>query len=312
MPAMITDNEITYTIGIDIGGTKISSALVYQGKIKGEIHKIKTPQTLEEIKQAVIQMILNLKDNYTTSNIGIATAGVVDVTTGQVLSATENLPTGYNSINFKDTIETTFNINTYIDNDANAAAIGEYLFGAARGTKNTIVLTIGTGIGAGIIINNKIFRGSQFAAGECGHIIISQDKDRPCTCGKHGCWEAYASGTGLTTTARIIAKKLNKNPANYDSFTVIEGIKNNNSTCLKIYNIWLEHLSSGLISLMNVFDPDSIVLGGSMAEHIDFKELNSLVSNKSPSRIEIKKAKLGNNAGIIGIASLPYIDQIKQ
>lgn len=285
------------SLGIDIGGTKISAGLVNNGKIVGDILKISTPKMTQEIYNNVIDIIKEFVANNTVQNIGIATAGVVNTDTGQVLSATENLAKDYKGINYKELVEKEFNIPAFVDNDANAAAIAEHKFGAAKGYKNAIIATIGTGIGAGLIINNEIYRSSTFAAGECGHFIINQGDKRLCTCGKYDCWEAYASGTGLNTTARQYSGL-------YNSYKVFNGVKNNQSDHLEIFNIWHDHLAIGIINLMNILSPECIVLGGSLAEFIDYIKLKELTRNKAPIEAEIKKAELGNNAGIIGIASI--------
>jgi glucokinase len=291
-------------LGIDIGGTKLSSAGVKTGTIVTHVKKFITPSNTTDIINQTIELVKDYQQDYTLNAIGVATAGVVNTISGAVESATENLPANYSGINFKTILEKEYNIPVFVDNDANAAAIAEHRFGAARGNQHALIVTIGTGIGTGIIINNELYRGNNFAAGECGHMVLFNNNKRACSCGKYDCWETYASGTGFNNTAKEIAIKLGLNSTIYDSYKVLEDISSHNEVALNIYNTWLDHISIGLVNLINIFDPQSIILGGSMAEFIDYEKLNKQLKGKAPAMPIIKKATLGNNAGIIGISYL--------
>lgn len=299
--------ENPVALGIDIGGTKINAACVSNGKILSELIYIPTPKNPDKIVFEVLNLVSTLSSKFNIKSVGIATAGVVDINTGEVLSATKNLADGYKGINYKQLIESKFGFLTIVDNDANAAAYGEHKFGAAKGYKDAIVITLGTGIGSGIIINNNLHRGKGFAAGECGHIPVELNSSRNCTCGKNGCWETFASGTGMVKTAINLLRESGVHNADIEKVTtynIIQGVKNQDSLYLKVYKKWHEHIAVGLIALTNILAPECLVLGGSMSEFIDFEELSLLLKNKSPATTEVKQSLLGNAAGIIGAASM--------
>jgi glucokinase len=242
--------------------------------------------------------------------IAFATAGAVNLQNTKVESSTPNLPKGYNEIDFS----TLSNKPVYVDNDANAAAWAEYKLGAAKGHKNTIIVTLGTGIGGGIIVNGSILRGKSGRAAEVGSIKLFPDKRRKCNCGNYDCWEAYASGSGLKTTAYESAKTFkvfqnsllkDKEPEQITTHDIIKGVKQEDAFCIRVFNLWQEHLLSGLISLANIFDPESIVISGGMGEFIQFEKLESQINSSIVvSEIKLLCAQTKNNAGMIGAALL--------
>ena len=187
----------------------------------------------------------------------------------------------------------------FVENDANCAAWAEYKIGASKGCSNSIMITLGTGVGGGIIVNGKILKGKSGAAGEM-HFKMYPDKRRKCTCGAWDCYEIYASGNGLRLTA---AEMLNdKNVTTYD---VVDGAKKGDPRIIKVMNKWQNDITAGLIGLANIFDPECIVLSGSMAEFTNTEEIEKNVNAEivtTPTKIY--KATSGNYSGMIGAALL--------
>lgn len=281
-------------LAIDIGGTKIYHALVDEkGEFSGEINKISTPKDISELKNLFNEIIKTYENQVDV--ISIATAGAVNNENTKVISSTANLPKNYNQIDFQSFSKK----KVFIENDANAAAWAEHVSGASKGCAYSIMLTLGTGVGGGIILNNKLYKGKSGGAGEM-HFKLFADMRRRCTCGAWDCFEAYASGTGLKITAQEMLN--DKNATTYD---VIEGAKNDDTEMKKIFDIWQNHIVAGLTGLANLFDPDCFVLSGSLAEFVDTgyleKETNAQIVT---APIKVYKAKTGNHSGMIGAALL--------
>lgn len=189
----------------------------------------------------------------------------------------------------------------FIENDANCAAWAEYKIGASKGSSVSVMLTLGTGVGGGIIINDKILKGKSGAAGEM-HFKMYPDKRRKCTCGSWDCFEAYASGTALKWDAEEALGT--KDITTYD---VIEGVKAGDTKMLEIFERWQNDITTGIIGLANLFDPDCVVLSGSMGEFIDPKKIEETVNQEivtSPTSIRL--ATTGNYSGMIGAALLAF------
>ena len=278
----------------DIGGTKIYSTIVDEtGKIVSKIDKFSTPKNLDEIKTLLKTQIAKFENEVDV--ISIATAGAVNNENTKVLGSTGNLVEGYYTIDF----QSLSNKKVFVENDANSAAWAEYKIGASKGSSVSVMLTLGTGVGGGIIINDKLLKGKSGAAGEM-HFKMYSDKRRKCTCGSWDCFEAYASGTALKWDAE---EELNdKTVTTYD---VIDGVKNNNSKMISIFNRWQKDLTNGIIGLANIFDPDCVVLSGSMAQFVDIKKVENEVNKEivtTPTSIRLGTA--GNYSGMIGVALL--------
>lgn len=300
---------MTKVLAIDVGGTKISHCIINEkGEVLSEIEKLSTPKTLEGITE-VFKNIISSKEE-TIDSVAFATAGAVNLANTKVESSTPNLPEGYNTIDFsKLSIKSVF-----VENDANAAAWAEYKLGSAIGHDNTIIITLGTGIGGGIIVEGKLLRGKTGRAAEVGSVKLFPDKRRKCTCGNYDCWESYASGTGLKITAQEMAKTekefqhsfiKNKNVEEITTHDIVKGMKQKDLFCQKVFDSWHQHLLSGLISLTNIFDPESIVISGGMGEFINFKQLEEEINSSIVvSPIQLLPAKMKNNSGMIGAALL--------
>lgn len=281
-------------LAIDIGGTKIYAAIVDEtGKIIGEVEKHKTPKVLEEIKSTLKNIIQKHEDE--VDIVTIATAGAVNKENSAITSSTGNLVEGYNDIEFSFLSKR----KVFVENDANSAAWAEHAVGAAKSYSNSITVTLGTGVGSGIIIENQLLKGKSGAAGEM-HFKASNDHKRQCTCGAWDCWEIYASGNGLRLTG--VDETGNKDITTYD---IMDGVRAGDETMKKVFDIWQRYIINGLVGLANIFDPDCIVLSGSMADFVDVEFVQWEVNKEILTQpTKILHASAGNYAGLIGCALL--------
>lgn len=281
-------------LALDIGGTKIYNTIIDEkGNILGEIEKHSTPKNLDELVNAIKEVILKYEND--VDAIAIATAGAVNNENSGLIGSTGNLPKGYHEVDLQSLSKK----KVFIENDANAAAWAEHILGASKNCPNSVMATLGTGVGGGIILDNKLFKGKSGAAGEM-HFKMYPDKRRKCSCGSWDCFEAYASGTGLRLTAEEMLN--NKDVTSYD---VIKGVKDGNEEMKQVFDRWQNDLLAGLIGLANLFDPDCVVLSGSMAEFVDTKFLEESINSEivtAPTKVY--KATTGNHAGMIGVALL--------
>lgn len=283
-------------LAFDIGGTKIYSSIIDEtGKIVSEIDKFHTPKSIQGILDILKGQIAKFENEVDV--IAISTAGAVNNENTAVNGSTGNLVSGYSSINFQELSKK----RVFLENDANAAAWAEYKIGASKDTKVSVMLTLGTGVGGGIIINNQLLKGKSGAAGEM-HFKMYPDKRRKCTCGSWDCFEAYASGTAL----KVDAEEMLNNP-DVTTYDVMDGVKSGDKKMLEIFDRWINDITIGVNGLVNLFDPDCIVLSGSMAQFVDTKKMEQTVNSDivtSPTSIRIATA--GNYSGMIGVALLAF------
>lgn len=281
-------------LAFDIGGTKIYSTIIDEsGKIEYEPVKMSTPKTIDGIKDALKSQIKEHEDEVDV--IAIATAGAVNNENTAVIGSTGNLVEGYYTINFQGLS----NKPVFLENDANAAAWAEYKIGASKGSKVSVMLTLGTGVGGGIIINDKILKGKSGAAGEM-HFKMYPDHRRKCSCGSWDCYEAYASGTALKQTAEEMLG--NKDVTTYD---VIAGVKSDDKKMTEVFNRWENDIAIGIMGLANIFDPDCVILSGSMAQFVDTKKIEKAVNaDIVTTPTSVRLATAGNYSGMIGAALL--------
>ena len=310
-------------IGIDIGGTKINAAVVkpnFETREETMLGLMNAPTPADDPKafiDTLVRMIASLKAEHNAGVVGISTAGVVDTRRGQIMGATGNLPALNAVSNLKERLEDGSGLKVHIENDANAAAYGEWRSGAAFGADNMFAITLGTGVGMGIVLHRQLVRGSHYFAAEGGHIAISHTNERQCTCSRWDCWEAFASGRGLEITANQIIAALD--PATHDAFirdfapngpvttyTVVEALKQQHPVGEKIIRQWHHHISVGLASMINVMDPDVVVVGGGLGPFVNFELLSELTVPRTMSNGQFKlvPAELGNHAGLVGAAYL--------
>jgi len=278
----------------DIGGTKIYYTVVDEtGKVVSDIKKNSTPKTFEGIKNIIKEGIAKYENEVDT--VGIATAGAVNNENTAVISSTGNLVKNYREMKFQEFSK----LPVFVENDANAAAWAEHIIGASKNCPNCIMLTLGTGVGGGIIVNDKLFKGKSGAAGEM-HFKMYPDKRRKCSCGAYDCFEIYASGNGLRLTAVEMSGQ-----EDITTYDVIDGVKKQDKLMTDILNTWQEHIAIGIIGLANLFDPNCFVLSGSMAQFVDAKKIEDEVNSEivtTPTSVKIATA--GNYSGMIGAGLL--------
>lgn len=279
-------------LGIDVGGTKIYNAIINEkGEILSEIEKRPTPKSFAEI-QAVFKEIIEKHENE-VDVIAFSTCGAVNKTNDGILGSTGNIAKEYPTMNFKSLSQKP----VFVENDANCAAWAEYVIGSSKNMPYSVMITLGTGVGGGIIIDGKLYKGKSGAAGEM-HFKMRTDKHRKCTCGSWDCFEAYASGTGLKLTAEEISG--DKDITTYD---VIENL--DRPIMKKIFNVWQNDILEGIIGLANLFDPDCVVLSGSMAEFVDIEYLEREANSQIVTQpFKVVKASAGNYSGMIGAGLL--------
>ena len=247
--------------------------------------------------------------------VGLGCPGTCNLDTG-IVEYSNNLK--WNNVPLRDYVAKALGIPAYIENDANAAALGEFYAGAAKGSKSAIIITLGTGLGAGIIIDGKLFSGSNYAGAEIGHTVINVDGEQ-CTCGRKGCFETYCSATALVKfTKRAIEKcpdsamvRLAEEEGKVSGRTAFKAATAGDKAGQEVVDYFIKNLACGLINTINVFQPDMLCIGGGVSNEGD-NLLNPLkdyinkevYSKNSSNNTKITLCSLGNNSGIIGAALL--------
>lgn len=284
-------------LAFDIGGTFVKYGLCNENFEFSE--KSKFPTDAKKGGQAIIENIIGMIEQYDDiDRVAISTAGQVDSENGVVVYSTDNIPY-YTGMAVKSLIENKTGITTYVENDVNSAAIGEAYFGAAKGEKNFICLTLGTGIGGAIFLDGKLFKGTNSSAGEIGHMII-HGGGKQCTCGGEGCFECYASAKALINSVNKVS------PVELNAFQIFQKENIEKPEIRSEIDKWIDEIIIGLINVIYIFNPSVIVLGGGIMnedyiiELIDRKIYNRLMD--SFKNVRIVRTKLGNDAGMIGAA----------
>ncbi len=315
-----------YKMGVDLGGTNIVAGVVNE---KNEIiarHKVKTncPRPAEEIfadivlciKEAVNGAGLEMKD---IESIGIGTPGSVNKECGRIEYA-NNL--AFEKVPAAELINKEIpDVKVYIENDANCAALGEAIAGAGAGKKSFVAVTLGTGVGAGYILDGKLVTGCNDAGGEFGHMVINFEGEM-CNCGRRGCWERYASATALVnqTKAAMLEDKNSKmweacanDINNASGRTAFDMMRAGDETAKKVVENYFKYIAVGTVNIVNALQPDMICFGGGISNEKDnlIKPLQKLIDEDTYSRYATKQteiccATLGNDAGIIGAALVKY------
>ena len=308
-------------LGIDIGGSKILTAVFdSQGEIlssdESTTHAIKGSEAviqsildsahraLEQAKVAVSEL----------TAIGIGAPGISNPETG-ILFTSPNLP-GWHNIPLKDILQERLGKKTFLINDANAAALGEFYFGAARGTRNFIYITLSTGIGGGIIIDGNIYSGAIGAAGEVGHMTID-DEGPICKCGNRGCWETLASGTALAREAKLRIKEgvrtsiLEYADGDVEKVTaqvIHSAAEQGDNLAKELIARTGYYVGVGLANLINIFNPELIIIGGGLSNIGDMllqpalKTAGERAYKETFQAVRFASAELGRNSGVIGAA----------
>ena len=306
-----------------MGGTNIVAGVVDENYniISKASTKTNCPRPEKEIADDMAKMALQAVKNANLEIsdiewIGIGTPGIANSATG-IIERANNL--GFVNTPMVKYIKETIDKPVFIENDANAAAYGEFVAGAAKEARNAICVTLGTGVGAGIIIDGKIYSGSNYAGAEIGHTVIEVD-GAECSCGRKGCFEAYSSATGLI---RMSKEAMEKNPdsimnkmaqekgGKVTARTSFDAMRAGDKSAKEVVNKYIKYLAAGITNTINIFQPDILCIGGGVCNEGDplLLPVKALVENEdfaknSEKRTEIVIAKLGNDAGIIGAAFL--------
>ena len=310
-----------YIFGVDIGGMSVKIGLVdLDGNIlnKETIKTDKTPAKLVEDVANIISEILN-KSKLTLNDVlgvGVGCPGMINSEKGTV-DCWENLD--WIDVQLVSMLKEKLGVPVKLSNDANAAIMAEVVWGAAKNYKNAIMLTLGTGVGGGVVIDGKLFEGGEGKGTELGHITIVKDGVY-CNCGRKGCLEVYASATALMNQTKqamlenknsLMWKLAEGNIDNVNGKIPFEASKRGDETAIKVVDKYVEYLSDGIMSLLNIFRPEVLLIGGGVSGAGDYL-INKVKAycekyyygmNKTPEP-EIKVASLGNDAGILGAASL--------
>ncbi len=312
-------------LAIDLGGTKIITALISG---KGEmIAREYCPTLAAEGPELVINRILATVDHLLNlrslsssqlNSISIAAAGAIDMKKG-VITLSPRLP-GWIDIPLRDIVEEKCKVNTFLINDANAAALGEHHFGAGKEANNLIYITVSTGVGGGIIIDGKLYFGASGGAGEIGHTTI--DVNGPeCSCGNIGCLEMLASGTAVAREAirRVsqgekssLTEMVEGKIENITAETVSLAAQNGDFLALEIIGKIASYLGAGMVNLVNIFNPEIIIVGGGMAKMGDllFVPVRRIVKERAfqllAQTVRIVPAQLGDDAGVFGAAIFAF------
>ncbi len=314
-----------YLIGIDVGGMSIKGGIVSS---EGQIIYKTTVPTAEKytadysISEDIRKVIDALLDGAKISvkeikGVGIGQPGSIDSKRGVIRYsnniALENVPV-------VDELKKYYDLPIFINNDANCAALGEYVFGAGKGFNDIVFVTLGTGVGTGFIIDGKLFEGRECAGTEGGHMQIDiSDSAQACSCGRKGCWEAYASATALMRQTKAamnkypdsLMHKLAEEEGKVSGKTAFEAAKKGDAAGQKVVDTYISYITSGLINLTNIFCPDAILIGGGISNEKEYltdpiqKAINEERFGAAFNPyVEIKTASLKNDAGILGAAAL--------
>ncbi len=311
-----------FILGLDIGGTKLAAGIVTLEGV--EIAQDRTPTQVEEGPTAVIDRLIELSRSVvrqagiTMDQViaaGVGCGGPLDPTTG-IIKDPPNLP-GWTDVPLVHILQEALQVPVYLENDANAGALGEHRFGAGRGVANLVYLTISTGIGGGIIINNRLYAGENGNAGEIGHMVVAYN-GRPCNCGGKGCLEAYASGTSIAARAReavasgepSILASLAGGVEQITAEHLEQAIHAGDPLATRLWVETTEILGVGIASVINIFNPRRVVLGGGITNvgSLLFDPVRAIALSRAMGPlakvVEIVPAQLGGQVGVLGAAAV--------
>lgn len=318
-----------YYIGIDLGGTNIAAGVVDENHqiIKKASVPTGATRPADEITADIAKLCYHVAEEAgitmdDVASIGIAAPGSADCDHGTILYS-NNLP--FVKYNIAEKLSSMLGVEKkiYIENDANAAALAEAVAGAAAGAKFSVMITLGTGVGGGIILDGKVYTGFNYAGAELGHIVIEKD-GRECSCGRKGCWERYSSATGLVLTTKEKLEECRKNGRKtmmedliggdinrVSGRTAFAAKKKGDEVASEVVDTYIDYLVCGLVNIINIFQPNVLSIGGGISGEgqylIDLlhdKVFAETYSRGDTPQCKLKIAKLGNDAGIIGAAAL--------
>jgi glucokinase len=308
------------TIGVDLGGTKMLVGALAGTEVRWESREASTGQSEDELVELLVREIREAREaRPDVVAVGLGIPATIDHDSGVAVSAV-NLP--LSELPIRDLISERVGLPVFVDNDGNVAALAEYLYGAAQGRPNTVMLTVGTGIGGGLILNGEVYRGATGAGAELGHTVIQADGP-PCqgNCPNHGCVEALASGTALGREGKAAAEsapdsaigKLLAAGETVDGTAVTKAALAGDATAVGVFELIGSRLGVACSSFANIFQPDAIVVGGGVIAAGDLlleparQELRGRALNPM-NRTPILEATMGNDAGMIGAAALARVE----
>ncbi len=318
-----------YSIGIDLGGTNIAAGIVdssYKILTKASI-PTQRMRPADEITADMAELCRRLCTDAQIpleqiSFVGVAAPGVANRATGNIETSC-NLPT-FVMYPLAERLSSLLDgKRVLIENDANAAAIAEAVAGAAKGTRFSVMITLGTGVGGGVVIDGEAYSGFNFAGAELGHIVIEKD-GRPCSCGRNGCWEKYSSATGLINMTRekleacrkagratMIESLCESDPAKISGKTAFAAARAGDEAGREVVDMYIDYLIVGLANIINIFQPEVLTIGGGVCYEGDYllnpindRIYKEIYTKDHDPKTVIRIATLGNDAGIIGAASL--------
>lgn len=310
-------------IGIDIGGTNLKAGLVDDNGNLLATRKMKVAEIADQ--EGLVQTLVSLVQGLCgeagipvsqVASAGVGVPGAVEIRSGSILY-TCNLP--LRNVPLRRMFHRYLDMPLYIENDANCAALAEYYVGAGRDSKRFVTVTLGTGVGGGIIHNGKIFHGANGMAGEVGHMSIELNGE-PCPCGRKGCWERYASASALK---RLTARAIAEHPGSILEQVVAEkgrvsgqsafiAARRGDPVGQQVCDMYIEYLAAGIVNVINIFQPDTLAIGGGVSNEAEEQLLYPLQRRVAEESIpcnqdkmtRIVRAELGTQAGIIGAALL--------
>ncbi|MCZ4098911.1 ROK family glucokinase [Streptomyces sp. SID13666] len=306
------------TIGVDIGGTKIAAGVVDEDGSILETCKVPTPATPEAVVDAIADAVRTVSTGHEVDAVGIGAAGYVDDKRATVLFA-PNINWRHEAL--KDKVEQRVGLSVIVENDANAAAWGEYKFGAGQGHDDVVCITLGTGLGGGIIIGGKLHRGRFGVAGEFGHVRMVPD-GLLCGCGSQGCWEQYASGRALVRYAKqraaatpenaeLLLSLGDGNPDTIEGKHISEAARGGDPVAIDSFRELARWAGAGLADLASLFDPSAFIVGGGVSDEGELvldpirKSFRRwLVGGQYRPHAQVLAAQLGGKAGLVGAADL--------
>lgn len=315
-------------IGIDVGGmsikggiTTLSGEILYKATVPTRSGYTQEHPITEDIVTLIEQLLEQsgkpLSEFY---GIGIGIPGAIDSKNG-VIRYSNNIP--MQNVPVVEQLHEHFNLPVHINNDANCAALGEYVYGAGRGYCDVLFVTLGTGVGSGILIGGKLFEGREGGGAECGHMLLYKD-GAPCTCGRRGCWEPYASATGLMRLTREVMEKhpesqmheIVAKDGEVNGKTAFVAARNGDAAGKEVVDTYIRYIGDGLVNLANIFRPDAILIGGGVSHEGAYltDPLQKIVDEENfgaafNPRVIVKAASLGNDAGLLGAAALVMSDR---
>ena len=311
-------------VGVDIGGTNLKAGLVDESGELLATQKMKVASIADDegLAWTVASLVQELARTVNipvsdVASVGVGVPGTVEIRSGSI-NYTCNLP--LRNVPLRKLFHRYLSIPLYIENDANCAALAEYLVGAGRDSKRFVTVTLGTGVGAGIVHNGKIYHGANGMAGEVGHMVIQRD-GLPCPCGRRGCWEQYASATALKRlTAEalaahpdsILAQVVAENEGRVSGQSAFIAARRGDPVGQQVCAEYVDYLACGVVNVVNIFQPDTLAIGGGVSNEAEEQLLlpvRQRVARESipcgrDRRTRIVKAELGNRAGLIGAALL--------